>query len=106
MTSKEYYQIHKEEILARCKDRIQNMSPEEREQMKEYYKEYYKNNKDYYKKRKEKWLDEKRERWNAYQNWYKTKRYWKDRLAKDPDNEEIKQKLMEIENNKISTKKK
>lgn len=64
----------------------------------EYFKKYYQENKEKMIDTHNRWVEENRERWNAYQRKQSKLRWWKNKLEKDPDNETIKNKIQDILN--------
>lgn len=64
-----------------------------KEEITEYYRDYYKENKYRFKETHSVWIKENKLKWNKYQAWYSKVRYWEKKLKSDPTNEEFITKL-------------
>jgi hypothetical protein len=64
-----------------------------KEEVAEYYKEYYKENKYRFKELHAIWMKKNKLRWNKYQAWCSRVRYWEKKLELDPTNEAFITKL-------------
>jgi hypothetical protein len=65
----------------------------EKEEITDYFKEYYKENKFRFKELHTVWIKKNKLKWNKYQAWHSRVRYWEKKLVSDTTNENFLSKL-------------